>query len=1007
MKKAKILSLILAVGMVAGIASSCADKNQSGNVAVLTGDNYNAELLSEVENVSTGYNSNLFYVNTLEFQVADPSVIYVSEGDEAGYFYAYGTSDEIACHGFQAWRSKDLSHWECTGIAYSPDYGVTWAVNNYWAPEVIYDAKTKLYYMFYNAYNQNANNRLCLSVAYSSSPKGPFVSPDGRKDANGDLLSASKPVFDVTTNNPAIAALEEQNPGISRTHALDASPFIDPVTNDKYLFFSYYNDYGEGSFIYGMKMKDWFTPDYSTLTMLTYPGYETVEAGKNYDVRHTVSEGSVNEGPFMFYNDGKYYMTYSAFGYQDARYRVKQAIADSPLGTFKKIDEDDGGIVISSDVVNWNHIVSAGHHSFIHCGNELFIAYHTFKNRTSISDGRALALDRIIWTKNSEGINVMHANGPTWSVQPLPEFLSGYKNIAPEATVTANNTKTGSKIEYLTDGLVKYKEFDLVTEYTANGGQSVITLTWDTFKTVRGLMIYNSYDYLKSFVSVNKVEFEYKKADGKTATAVINKLPFDWAWNCESENSFMRPGGAAIAEFDEMPVKSIKIYVTSAKDAEDLALSEIFVIGKDDECAGVGSFGKYSYENASYGSSHIDNQSATFGRVAGTKSLETSYGYDLGHDDGTANAYIEQKGVSDQYAYFKDVYSTTFYAEAEFTVTASKAYSNDKYPKFGIAMTCDDRYSNTIFFYVDAVNYTNTTVGCAQRKLDNSDWDWNATEQLVGVDGIKYTDDNYVKLAVLRKGDEFYLICNDRLAIYYDSFNVFGASQNSAVGFLTFNTPLKIKNYSATTDASVIAEKSRIYADSIKGETFGKSDGYSSTSGWNFADDRGDTPSATQTLAGDQYAYFKNFSETRFYAETEISVTGDLGDPFPKFGIFARNGSNTFFFYIDGSASYTAKRVGYVSRVGNGDWGWGNALYNAEAPVPAMDDYKDGKYVKLGLLRDGNTFRMYVNDVLVLTVTDVEGFGATDESVCGILSFTTGINIKNYSVTTDISKIKQ
>lgn len=1006
MKKAKILSLILAVGMLTGIASSC-KKNQSEDSTVLTRDNYNAELLSEAENVSTGYNGNLFYVNTLEFQVADPSVIYISEGEEAGYFYAYGTSDEIGCHGFQSWRSKDLSHWECTGIAYAPDYSVTWAVNNYWAPEVIYDAKTKLYYMFYNAYNQNENNRLCLSVAYSSSPKGPFVSPDGRKDANGNLLSASKPVFDVTTNNPAIKALEEQNPGISRTHALDASPFIDPVTNDKYLFFSYYNDYGEGSFIYGMKMKNWFTPDYSTLTMLTYPGYATVEGAKNLDSKQRVSEGSVNEGPFMIYKDGKYYMTYSAFGYTDARYRVKQAIADSPLGTFRKIDEDDGGIVVSSDVVNWNHIVSAGHHSFIQCGNELFIAYHTFKNRTSIAGGRALALDRIVWTKNTDGINVMHTNGPTWSVQPLPEFLSGYKNIAAEATVTANNTKADSKTEYLTDGLVKYKEFDLVTEYTANGGQSVITLTWDTFKTVRGLMIYNSYDYQKSFVSVNKAEFEYKKADGKTATAVINNLPFDWDWNCEAEVSFMRPGGAAIAEFNEMPVKSIKIYVTSAQGAEDLALSEIFVMGKDGECAGVSSFAKYSYENPSYGSAHIDNQSATFGRVAGTKSLETSYGYDLSHDDGTANAYIEQKGVSDQYAYFKDVYSATFYAEAEFTVTASKAYSNDKYPKFGIAMTCDDHYSNTIFFYVDAVNYTNTFVGCAQRTLDNSDWDWNATEQLVGVEGIRYTNDNYVKLAVLRKGNEFYLICNDRLAIYYDSFNVFSSDQNAAVGFLTFNTPLKIKNYSATTDASVIAEKSRIYADSINGETFGRSGEYSSTSGWNFAEDRGDNPNATQTLTGDQYAYFKNFSGTQFYVETEISVTKNLNDPYPKFGIFARNGNNTFFFYIDGSASYTAKRVGYVSRVNNGDWGWGNAQYNAEVPVPAMGDYKDGKYVKLGLLRDGNTFKMYVNDVLVLTVTDVEGFGATDESVCGILSFTTGVNVKNYSIAADISQIKQ
>ena len=54
MKKAKILSLILAVGMVTGIASSCTNKNQNEAATVLTRDNYNAELLSEAENVSMG-----------------------------------------------------------------------------------------------------------------------------------------------------------------------------------------------------------------------------------------------------------------------------------------------------------------------------------------------------------------------------------------------------------------------------------------------------------------------------------------------------------------------------------------------------------------------------------------------------------------------------------------------------------------------------------------------------------------------------------------------------------------------------------------------------------------------------------------------------------------------------------------------------------------------------------------------------------------------------------------
>lgn len=1015
----KILSLLLAACLAGGTLASCgggskASDSPGGGISSETPSasvpetptadrfEYDEELLSEAANVSEGYNGNLFYVNTLDFEIADPSVIYVTEGEEAGWFYAYGTSDEIGCKGIQGWRSKDLSHWETTGIAFKPDYDVAWATENYWAPEVIYDSATKLYYMFYNAYNMNDNNRLWLSVAYSASPAGPFVSPDGRKDADGNMLSASKPVFDVTTNNPVLKELESKNPGLTHNNALDASPFIDPATGDKYLYFSYYDSYSStGSFVYGMKMKDWFTPDYSTLAQLTWPGYLTVEGARDGDAGQRVSEGNVNEGPFMIYHEGKYYLTLSVFGYTDPNYQVKQAVADSPLGTFEKVSADDGGKVVSTSS-NWSHIVSAGHHCFIQCGDELFIAYHTFKDRNSIVGGRALAVDKVVWTKNSEGLDVMHTNGPTWSVQPLPESLSGYKNIAPAASVTADNTAEASDVALLTDELIKYQEFDLAEEYTANAGTSSIKLEWEDFKTVRGLMVYNSYDYEDTFVYVDKAEFEYLKADGSTGVAVIEKLAFDWNWHAELDLEFMRPGGAAIAEFNEMPVKSITLTVSSAAGAPKLALGEIVVLGKDEACAGIGEFAPYSYTNAQYGSSHIVVDSRNFGSVAGTN-LTTFYGYDVSHDDGTENAYILQTGVSDQYAYFKDVYATSFYAEAEITVTAGSPYSRDPYPKFGIAISCADDYPNTIFYYVDAVNYTNTVVGCAQRRLDNSDWDWNATEQLVDVQGISYTNDHYVKLAVLRKGNEFYLICNDQVAIYYDSFNVFNASQKAAVGFLSFNTPMKIKNYFASADEGVIAEMSGKYADSLSGETFGSSGAFNSTAGWDMTNDRGDSPSAVQTAAGDQYAYFKDINSASFYVETEISVTKDLGDPYPKFGLAARVGGNTLFFYIDGSGNYTTQRVGYVSRDANGDWGWGTSL-NAEQNVD-LGSYKDGNYVRLGMLREGNVFKLYVNGSLVFTVTDVRDFGETNASSAAVLAFTTGITVRNYSATTDVSSV--
>ena len=149
MKKSfKLLTVILSlifVGSIAGLVACDKEKPTNTGLGEIP---YNSEFLSEAEDEIYGYNNNLFYVNTLDFQVADPTIIYITEGEEAGYFYAYGTSDEIGCHGFQAWRSKDLSHWECTGVALQPDFEETWAYANYWAPEIIYDGG--LYYLFYN-----------------------------------------------------------------------------------------------------------------------------------------------------------------------------------------------------------------------------------------------------------------------------------------------------------------------------------------------------------------------------------------------------------------------------------------------------------------------------------------------------------------------------------------------------------------------------------------------------------------------------------------------------------------------------------------------------------------------------------------------------------------------------------------------------------------------------------------------------------------------------------------
>ena len=196
----KIISLLLMVLMMfstvcASVSCSWLTGNDSEAKGTFDYVTYEEDTYDEYS-----YNKNLYYLNELNFQIADPTVIYVDEGEGAGYFYAYGTSDLIQCHGFQCWRSKDMTNWEYVGVAFEPDYSETWAVNNYWAPEVLYD--DGVYYLFYNSQNIYANNRHCISVAVSQTPYGPFENLDGSKNLDGKTLSKGEPVYDFANILP-------------------------------------------------------------------------------------------------------------------------------------------------------------------------------------------------------------------------------------------------------------------------------------------------------------------------------------------------------------------------------------------------------------------------------------------------------------------------------------------------------------------------------------------------------------------------------------------------------------------------------------------------------------------------------------------------------------------------------------------------------------------------------------------------------------------------------------
>ena len=96
-------------------------------------------------------------------------------------------------------------------------------------------------------------------------------------------------------------------------------------------------------------------------------GLEPFQDGTMY--REVTPEQYV-EGPFMLKRNGKYYFMWSEGGWGGPDYSVAYAIADSPMGPFKRI-----GKILQQDP---QVATGAGHHSVIQIPgkDEYYIVYH-------------------------------------------------------------------------------------------------------------------------------------------------------------------------------------------------------------------------------------------------------------------------------------------------------------------------------------------------------------------------------------------------------------------------------------------------------------------------------------------------------------------------------------------------------------------------------------------------------------------------------------------------------
>ena len=505
----------------------------------------------------------LYYSNNLYQNGADPTFITVEENGKTVY-YMYVT-------GIRGYYSYNLTDWLEIPDAF-PKPKDSWSSHSYWAPEILYDAEAGLYRLFYSAMPEN-DDMAYLSMAVSESPKGPFVQWTGT-NADGLVIDKKTPLIDFDRMDPSHPLYK------GRIRAIDLYPYTDPASGDKYLYFvrnkgkNGTNTQANGtSEIWGMKMKDWVTPDYSTVTRLTEVGKISVGGSKTRN-----QEDTINEGPAVLYKDGTYYLTYSINFASDKRYSVWQATADSPLGHFTKIPQEKGGMILGVDGP-WDYASGTGHHNFLQIGDELYIFYHahTLRTYTSLSD-RAIAFDKLIWTTNQDGQTILHANGPTWSPQPYPTAVSGCTGIEAEASVSVEGTLTGA--EYLTDGIYNMHERGgrPEAEFT---DKVQITLTWEDYRTVAGLSVTNSTFYEKMFQNIERIEFDCITPEGQKEIRYIDNLAYDSERYVSGEKTleFNRPGAGIVLRFKEQPqVKEIRITVAVPEGQKSAALSEITVL---------------------------------------------------------------------------------------------------------------------------------------------------------------------------------------------------------------------------------------------------------------------------------------------------------------------------------------------------------------------------------------------------------------------------------------------
>ncbi|UUF12978.1 MULTISPECIES: glycoside hydrolase family 43 protein [Flavobacterium] len=242
-----------------------------------------------------------------------------------------------------AFSSKDLNNWKKHPRIIDTS-AVKWAKKAMWAPSIIKN-KNK-YFLFFGANDIQSDNEIGgIGIAVASKPEGPY------KDYLG------KPLVDKFYNG--------------------AQPIDQFVFRDKD---------GQHYLIYG----GWRHCNIAKLK----PDFTGFIPFEDKTVFKEITPENYVEGPFMFIRNNKYYFMWSEGGWTGPDYCVAYAIADSPMGPFKRI-----GKILEQDFKIAN---GAGHNSVIKKpdSDQYFIVYHRRPLTETDGNSRETCIEEMHFDEN-------------------------------------------------------------------------------------------------------------------------------------------------------------------------------------------------------------------------------------------------------------------------------------------------------------------------------------------------------------------------------------------------------------------------------------------------------------------------------------------------------------------------------------------------------------------------------------------------------------------------------